>query len=120
MHPTIAAGVGEHSNFKSDPWARLQDSFGLVLRTIYDADGERLPRGDVGAASAPGLPPAAVGADPGIGRPRGVAGHGGHRARAGAVAARDPVDAGAGGAAAGAGPGAARRRRHARAAALPP
>lgn len=43
-HPTIAAGVAEHSTFREDPWGRLQGSFGLVLRTIYGADGA-----DVGA-----------------------------------------------------------------------
>lgn len=40
MHPTISAGVIEHSTFKSDPWTRLERSWTLVLRTIYDADGE--------------------------------------------------------------------------------
>jgi len=41
MHPTIGAGVGEHSNFKTDPWGRLHTSFDLVLRTIYGPQGER-------------------------------------------------------------------------------
>ncbi|WP_320669347.1 oxygenase MpaB family protein [Patulibacter defluvii] len=38
-HPTIGAGVADHSSFREDPWGRLQGSFGLVLRTIYGADG---------------------------------------------------------------------------------
>lgn len=41
-HPTIAAGVAEHSNFVNDPWGRLERSFGLVLETIYAADGARV------------------------------------------------------------------------------
>jgi uncharacterized protein (DUF2236 family) len=40
-HPTIAAGVGEHSVFEQDPWGRLMGSYGLVLRTVYGPDGER-------------------------------------------------------------------------------
>jgi uncharacterized protein (DUF2236 family) len=41
-HPTVAAGVAEHSNFEADPWGRLERSFGLVLDTIYAADGPRV------------------------------------------------------------------------------
>src|SRR5205823_1353296 len=41
-HPTIGAGVGEHSNFKVDPFGRFQQSYGLVLATLYAADGERV------------------------------------------------------------------------------
>lgn len=40
MHPTIGAGVGEHSNFRTDPWGRLHSSFDLVLQTIYGPHGE--------------------------------------------------------------------------------
>jgi uncharacterized protein (DUF2236 family) len=41
-HPTIAAGVADHSSFKADPFARFQQSWGLVLETLYAADGERV------------------------------------------------------------------------------
>lgn len=42
LHPTVAAGVEEHSQFRTDPWGRLARSWTLVLRTVYDADGERV------------------------------------------------------------------------------
>jgi uncharacterized protein (DUF2236 family) len=38
-HPTIAAGVAEHSNFKEDPFGRFQRSWGLVLGVLYAQDG---------------------------------------------------------------------------------
>jgi uncharacterized protein (DUF2236 family) len=41
-HPTIAAGVADHSVFHEDPFGRLQQSWGLVLKTLYAADGERV------------------------------------------------------------------------------
>ena len=41
-HPTIAAGVAEHSRFKEDPFGRFKHSYGLVLQTLYAADGERV------------------------------------------------------------------------------
>jgi uncharacterized protein (DUF2236 family) len=41
-HPTIAAGIAEHSNFKDDPFGRLSRSYGLVLRAVYAPDGERV------------------------------------------------------------------------------
>ena len=41
-HPTIAAGVADHSTFKADPFGRLQHSFGLVLQATYAADGDRV------------------------------------------------------------------------------
>jgi uncharacterized protein (DUF2236 family) len=41
-HPTIAAGVADHSNFQADPFGRLQHSYGLVLETMYSADGARI------------------------------------------------------------------------------
>jgi uncharacterized protein (DUF2236 family) len=44
MHPTIAAGIGEHSDFTTHPWQRLRQTWSLVLRTIYGPDAE-----DVGA-----------------------------------------------------------------------
>jgi uncharacterized protein (DUF2236 family) len=43
-HPTIAAGVSEHSDFQRDPLSRFLRSYSLVLQTIYNADGA-----DVGA-----------------------------------------------------------------------
>lgn len=42
MHPTIAAGVEDHSVFKEDPFGRLQHSFGLVLDVMYAPDGDRV------------------------------------------------------------------------------
>jgi uncharacterized protein (DUF2236 family) len=45
MHPTIGAGVGAHSTFRSDPFGRLQRSWWLVLRSIYGPEGERVGRG---------------------------------------------------------------------------
>jgi uncharacterized protein (DUF2236 family) len=41
-HPTIAAGVADYSVFKEDPFGRFQQSYGLVLQTLYAADGERV------------------------------------------------------------------------------
>jgi uncharacterized protein (DUF2236 family) len=41
-HPTIAAGVADHSIFKDDPFGRFRHSYGLVLRTLYSADGPRV------------------------------------------------------------------------------
>jgi uncharacterized protein (DUF2236 family) len=41
-HPTVAAGVAEHSMFERDPWGRLLLSYGRVLRTIYGPDGEQV------------------------------------------------------------------------------
>jgi len=43
-HPTIGAGVAEHSIFREDPWGRLRQSLGPVLETVYAEDG-----GEVGA-----------------------------------------------------------------------
>jgi uncharacterized protein (DUF2236 family) len=39
MHPTIRAGVVDHSIVMSDPFGRLLRSYGLVLKTIYGPDG---------------------------------------------------------------------------------
>ena len=41
-HPTIAAGVADHSNFKVDPFGRFRRSWGLVLDALYAADSERV------------------------------------------------------------------------------
>jgi uncharacterized protein (DUF2236 family) len=38
-HPTIGAGVAEHSIFREDPWGRLRGSLDPVLETVYAADG---------------------------------------------------------------------------------
>lgn len=34
-HPLVAAGVEEHSNFRADPWARLQATLRSYLRIVY-------------------------------------------------------------------------------------
>jgi uncharacterized protein (DUF2236 family) len=44
-HPTIAAGVADHSNFKVDPFGRFQQSYGLVLKALYAADGDQVAAG---------------------------------------------------------------------------
>ena len=41
-HPTIAAGVADHSDFKVDPFGRFRRSWGLVLDALYAADSERV------------------------------------------------------------------------------
>ena len=41
-HPTIAAGVADHSRFKKDPFGRFKQSYGLVLQTLYAIDGKRV------------------------------------------------------------------------------
>jgi uncharacterized protein (DUF2236 family) len=34
-HPTVGAGVSEHSNFKADPWGRLLRTLDYVNATVY-------------------------------------------------------------------------------------
>ncbi len=34
-HPLVAAGVAEHSDFRSDPWARLSGTLSSYLRIVY-------------------------------------------------------------------------------------
>jgi uncharacterized protein (DUF2236 family) len=34
-HPLVAAGVDEHSNFRADPWARLEATLRSYLRIVY-------------------------------------------------------------------------------------
>src|SRR3954451_24936658 len=34
-HPDVAAGVADHSDFRSDPWARLQGTLRSYLRIVY-------------------------------------------------------------------------------------
>jgi uncharacterized protein (DUF2236 family) len=41
-HPTIGAGVAEHSIYREDPWGRLRRSLFPIVETIYAADGERV------------------------------------------------------------------------------
>jgi len=41
-HPTIGAGVAEHSIFREDPWGRLRASLYPVLETVYAADGAKV------------------------------------------------------------------------------
>ena len=39
-HPAVAAGVADHSDFRADPWARLQGTLRSYLRIVYGtADG---------------------------------------------------------------------------------
>ena len=41
-HPLVAAGVAEHSDFQSDPWARLSGTLRSYLRIVYGtADAAR-------------------------------------------------------------------------------
>jgi uncharacterized protein (DUF2236 family) len=41
-HPTIGAGVAEHSIFREDPWGRLRRSLFPVLETLYSDNGEEV------------------------------------------------------------------------------
>ena len=41
-HPTIGAGVAEHSIFREDPWGRLRQSLFPVLETVYAEDGAQV------------------------------------------------------------------------------
>src|SRR5262245_28174185 len=34
-HPSVAAGVAEHSDFRADPWRRLQGTLDSYLRIVY-------------------------------------------------------------------------------------
>src|SRR3954467_5969633 len=34
-HPAVAAGVADHSDFRSDPWARLDATLRSYLRIVY-------------------------------------------------------------------------------------
>src|SRR5438093_9824206 len=34
-HPAVAAGVADHSDFRSDPWRRLQGTLESYLRIVY-------------------------------------------------------------------------------------
>lgn len=59
-HPTIGAGVADHSVFESDPWGRLRTSLFPIVDTIYAADGAetgrriRAAHKDIGGANAQG------------------------------------------------------------------
>lgn len=39
-HPLVAAGVSEHSDFRSDPWARLQGTLRSYLTIVYGTGTE--------------------------------------------------------------------------------
>jgi len=58
-HPLVAAGVAEHSDFRSDPWARLSGTLRSYLRIVYgtaDAAREEIRRlNDVQRQAAPDL-----------------------------------------------------------------
>src|SRR5262245_64612965 len=34
-HPSVAAGVAEHSDFRADPWRRLDGTLRSYLRIVY-------------------------------------------------------------------------------------
>ncbi|HXU84971.1 MAG TPA: oxygenase MpaB family protein, partial [Verrucomicrobiae bacterium] len=34
-HPQVAAGVADHSDFRGDPWARLDGTLRSYLRIVY-------------------------------------------------------------------------------------
>jgi len=38
-HPLVAAGVADHSDFRSDPWARLSGTLRSYLRIVYGTAG---------------------------------------------------------------------------------
>jgi uncharacterized protein (DUF2236 family) len=44
-HPLVAAGVAEHSDFQSDPWARLSGTLRSYLRIVYGTAGSA--RGEI-------------------------------------------------------------------------
>jgi uncharacterized protein (DUF2236 family) len=44
LHPAIAAGVSEHSNFFTDPWDRILRSVPQILGVVYSRDAEALGR----------------------------------------------------------------------------
>lgn len=41
MHPGLGAGVGEHSDFFDEPWARIMRSIGPIVASIRDDDTAR-------------------------------------------------------------------------------
>ena len=42
MHPSIGAGVAQHSDFFNDPWDRIIRSIPQILGVVYDPEPERL------------------------------------------------------------------------------
>ena len=40
-HPLVAAGVADHSDFRSDPWRRLDGTLRSYLRIIYGSTRRR-------------------------------------------------------------------------------
>jgi uncharacterized protein (DUF2236 family) len=43
-HPSVAAGVAEHSNFREDPWRRLDGTLRSFLTIIYGSTTRPRPR----------------------------------------------------------------------------
>ena len=44
-HPLVAAGVAEHSDFRADPWRRLDGTLRSYLRIVYGSTpASRAPR----------------------------------------------------------------------------
>jgi len=39
-HPLVAAGVGDHSNFRRDPWQRFMHTFDAALFLVFGSEGQ--------------------------------------------------------------------------------
>src|SRR4051812_30358308 len=39
-HPVVAAGVEQHSDYRSDPWQRLVGTLDLFLRVVFGSSDE--------------------------------------------------------------------------------
>src|SRR5438270_11967918 len=39
-HPTVAAGVREHSRYRADPWTRLERTLDSLYTYLYSPDAE--------------------------------------------------------------------------------
>ena len=44
LHPLAMAGVAEHSNYRGDPWGRLQRTSTFLAVTTYRSSGRRAAR----------------------------------------------------------------------------
>lgn len=64
VHPVAMAGVAQHSNYRSDPWRRLQRTAEFVGRTTYGSTGDARAIGDRIRAVHEGL----AGVEPETGR----------------------------------------------------
>src|SRR4051794_41924573 len=51
-HPTVAAGVGQFSDYESAPWKRLMGTLDLYMRVIYGGRGETPAQGGGGPPPA--------------------------------------------------------------------